>query len=265
VEGLNASGRSPQKLTLERCLSDLTKQQTDDDDVDDADGKQSATTKAADINNDTKKADTKKAGMALHAPPPLSGVTSTIPFTSPHAITVPGACAGWCEAVERYGSGMPLPHVLAPAIQLAENGFPIGQMTSECWRDAESLLVRQNGGDCAMLLPGRESKGERKRTCAPCAGEIFRNPGLAATFRKVAKEGRKGFYEGRIGRAIVEAVQSRGGVMELEDLKAHRCQHIAKPIKATYKGGNPLPKVPLFVVSAHTAQHLTLAFVFAVA
>lgn len=55
----------------------------------------------------------------------------------------------------------------------------------------------------------------------PQAGEIFKNPTLAQTFRTLAKEGKKGFYQGRIGEAIVKVVQDLGGRLSLDDLKYH--------------------------------------------
>ncbi|KAK4704921.1 hypothetical protein P7C70_g1289, partial [Phenoliferia sp. Uapishka_3] len=72
---------------------------------------------------------------------------------------------------------------------------------------------------------------------APRAGEVFKNPTLAATFSAIAKDGKKGFYEGRIAEAMVELVQSRGGVMTLEDLKQHRTTPV-EPITYSYGGPN---------------------------
>jgi gamma-glutamyltranspeptidase / glutathione hydrolase len=54
-----------------------------------------------------------------------------IPFSSVHAVTVPGAAAGWVDTVERFGSGkVSLAQILAPAIALAEEGFPVSEMTA---------------------------------------------------------------------------------------------------------------------------------------
>ena len=70
---------------------------------------------------------------------------------------------------------------------------------------------------------------------APNPGELMRMPTLAATFRLLAEEGKKGFYEGRIAESIVETVQSLGGSMTLEDLKRHE-GNLVEPIKVNYKG-----------------------------
>lgn len=59
------------------------------------------------------------------------GATDKIPFSSVHAVTVPGAAAGWCDTVDRFGSKkLSMEQILAPAIELAEKGFPVSELTS---------------------------------------------------------------------------------------------------------------------------------------
>src|SRR5262249_55540406 len=70
---------------------------------------------------------------------------------------------------------------------------------------------------------------------APREGEVFCNPTLAETFRTLAKEGRKGFYESRIAQAIVDLIQSLGGEMTLDDLKRHETDFV-EPISIHYQG-----------------------------
>jgi gamma-glutamyltranspeptidase / glutathione hydrolase len=76
-----------------------------------------------------------------------------------------------------------------------------------------------------MLLHGR----------APKPGEIMTFPNLGKTFREVAEKGKDGFYKGRVAQAIVDLIQSKGGVMELEDLAKHETTFV-EPIKYTYGG-----------------------------
>jgi gamma-glutamyltranspeptidase len=76
-----------------------------------------------------------------------------------------------------------------------------------------------------MLLNGK----------APLPGQIMKFPNLARTFRAVAEQGKDGFYKGRIAEAIVELIQSKGGVMELDDLAKHETSFV-EPIKYTYAG-----------------------------
>src|SRR5574341_708567 len=130
-------------------------------------------------------------------------------------------CAGWCDLVERHGS-MPLSRILAPAIRLAEEGFPVAPLTSFFWRRAADRGALARGRD--LTLDGR----------GPEAGQLFHNLGLARTFRAVAEGGREAFYRGEIARKIVAAVQQHGGVMTEEDLAAHTSTWDT-PIGATYR------------------------------
>ena len=78
-----------------------------------------------------------------------------------------------------------------------------------------------NGND--MLLNGK----------APLPGQVMKFPKLANTFRELVIHGKDGFYKGRIAKAIVDLIKSRGGMMELDDLAKHQTA-IVKPIKYTY-------------------------------
>lgn len=139
-----------------------------------------------------------------------------------HTVTVPGTAAGWADLVARHGR-MPLSRVLAPAIRLAEEGAPIGPITSYHWNDAVERQLRGRGED--MLINGR----------APRAGELFRNRRLARVLRAVAEGGSDAFYQGDIGRRVAAAVQRYGGVMTAADLAAHTTTWEA-PISTTYRG-----------------------------
>jgi gamma-glutamyltranspeptidase/glutathione hydrolase len=142
----------------------------------------------------------------------------------PHTITVPGACAGWCDFIERHGS-LPLKEILAPAIRLAEDGFPVAPLTSHFWqRGAERQLLHAPGG-LALTINGR----------GPRAGEIFRNPGLARTFHAIAEGGKDAYYTGDIAHSIAQVIQQSGGVMTVDDLAAHESTW-DEPISTTYRG-----------------------------
>lgn len=141
-----------------------------------------------------------------------------------HCVTVPGACAGWCDLIERHGS-MPMAKILAPAIRLAEEGFPVAPLTSYFWNRGANRQLNLDGRGRALTIDGR----------GPKAGELFRNAGLGRTFRTVAEGGKEAFYRGEIGRKIVGAVQKYGGVMTEDDLAAHTSTWDA-PISTTYRG-----------------------------
>ncbi|KAF4120097.1 gamma-glutamyltranspeptidase / glutathione hydrolase [Geosmithia morbida] len=147
------------------------------------------------------------------------GDRGNIPMTSIHAITVPGAPAGWFDTHQNFGSGkVSMSDILAPAIKLAEKGFPVSEITSHSWNLHEKLL-REASPNYRELLKRDPSAKDGFR--APHAGEIMKNPDLARTFRTLAEEGREGFYTGRIAEEIIKQIKARGGYMELDDLKHH--------------------------------------------
>ncbi|MCU0502681.1 MAG: gamma-glutamyltransferase family protein [Anaerolineae bacterium] len=148
----------------------------------------------------------------------------TLPPYHPYTVTVPGACAGWCDMVERFGR-MPLPMILAPAIRLAEEGFPVAPIAAYHWSRAAEQPLRQSLGGLELTIAGR----------GPRRGEIFRNPGLAGTLQTVAAGGKDAFYQGEIAAAIAETVQRAGGCLTIDDLAAHRSTW-ERPISVTYRG-----------------------------
>lgn len=151
------------------------------------------------------------------------GITELPPFHA-YTVTVPGACAGWCDLIEKHGTKT-MAEVLAPAIKLAEEGFPVAPLTSYFWqRGAQRQLASAPNGR-ELTIDGR----------GPNAGEIFKNPGLARTFRKVAEGGKKSFYEGEIAEAISNVIQQVGGCMTTGDLAAH-VSTWEQPISVAYRG-----------------------------
>ncbi|CEP16017.1 hypothetical protein [Parasitella parasitica] len=154
------------------------------------------------------------------------GITgSSLPTDIAHAVTVPGAAAAWVDTVEKFGSGkLDLNTILTPAIELAENGFPVSHISANSWNRETELLIKTNSGQVDWLI-------DNKR--APEEGEIMLVPTLAQTFRTLGAEGKKGFYGGRIGQAIIDALTTRGGLMTLEDLARHESELI-EPISLDY-------------------------------
>lgn len=152
------------------------------------------------------------------------GFKDELPPFHPYTITVPGACAGWFDLHEKYGR-LGMDELLSPAIRLAEGGFPVAPLTAYFWqRGAERQLRHAQGGE-ELTISGR----------GPHPGEIFRNPGLAQTFRSVAEGGRQAFYEGPIADAIVRVVAESGGCLEPQDLAMHTSTW-EDPISVTYRG-----------------------------
>ncbi|XP_026557377.1 uncharacterized protein LOC113436888 isoform X1 [Pseudonaja textilis] len=159
------------------------------------------------------------------------GFDEANPLPSRHAcnITVPGAAAAWCDAVMLYGSKqLSMGQILQPAIEMAEKGFPVSEITSYQWKQDAHVLQspgNQHGKD--LLINGE----------VPEHGQVFQNPLLANTFKELAKSGKRGFYEGHVAKAIVDVIQNNGGVMDLGDLKSHVTEEV-EPIVTNYKGMN---------------------------
>lgn len=166
----------------------------------------------------------------LSIPPTERG--AKIPMTSVHAVTVPGAAAGWVDTVERFGSGrLTMAQILAPAIELGEKGFPLSELTAHSWGRAEQIIRNASPNYAEMLKSdpstiARGGDGYR----APRAGEIMRNPTLAQTFRRLATDGKRGFYTGRIAEELVAVVQALGGHITLDDL-AHHLEVGSEPVE----------------------------------
>ena len=151
------------------------------------------------------------------------GLGEALPPYHPYTITVPGACAGWCDLLARYGR-LPLGQVLAPAIRLAEEGYPVAPVTAYFWkRSEERLRAAPNGLE--LTIEGR----------APRAGELFRNPGLARSLRLIAEGGKAAYYQGPIAEALAAVVQSAGGCLSTADLAAHTSTW-ETPISVAYRG-----------------------------
>lgn len=154
--------------------------------------------------------------------PHLRGKTE-IHEHSIHAVTVPGTVAGWSDLLARHGS-MTLADVLADAIHYAHDGFPVAPVFGASWQRAESFLrSRPHTED---YLPGG---------AAPKVGQVVRLPGLARTLQNIAEGGAAAFYTGETADAMVATVQSLGGTLTHDDLKAHRSTW-DEPIHTDYRG-----------------------------
>ena len=149
----------------------------------------------------------------------------SIPGDGAEAITVPGALSGWAALLERYGT-ITLAQALAPAIQLAEAGFPVTPIIARDWQGQVERLRQDAGARATFLLDG---------TRAPRAGEWFTNPDLARSFRAIAAEGPGVLYGGDLGRGIVGHVRKLGGFLTLEDLATHRPSWV-EPISVPFRG-----------------------------
>jgi len=149
---------------------------------------------------------------------------ASMPQSGPHAVTVPGAVAGWAALHRRFGR-MTLASVLAPAIAIAREGFPVSELVADEWRGSVATLRANPSGGRTFLVNG----------AAPAAGALFRNPDLAQTYAQLAATGRDAFYEGEIATRLVGALAELGGVMAPADLREFEAEWVT-PLSTKYRG-----------------------------
>jgi gamma-glutamyltranspeptidase/glutathione hydrolase len=148
----------------------------------------------------------------------------TVPTYGVHAVTIPGLVDTWCRVHADHGS-KPLAELLAPAIRYAEEGYVVADRVAFDWKESEERLAATPNVD-PVLLPGGK---------APSAGDKMHDPRLAETLRKIAKQGRAGFYSGSVAEDIVGHLKSLGGVHEMDDFATAAGEYV-EPISTTYRG-----------------------------
>jgi len=148
------------------------------------------------------------------------------------AAAVPGTVAGLALAHRRYGK-LPWARLVHPAIRLAGRGFAVSYELAESLRAESDLLAKDPESNRAFLRNGRPYE----------AGDIFRQPQLARTLRRIAASGRKAFYDGEIARAIVATMKKHQGLIRREDLQAYEAK-LREPLRGTFRGYEIL-SVPL--------------------
>src|SRR5438876_2664845 len=152
------------------------------------------------------------------------GVQGELPYRGVYSVTVPGAVAGWAALHKRFGK-LPLATDLAPAIWYAEHGFPVMEVTAGLWSRSVEMLGADAESRATFLIEGR----------SPRPGEPFRNPDLARSLRRIAEQGRDGYYKGPTAQAIVDIVHEQGGAMALDDLADFQPEWV-QPIQTNYRG-----------------------------
>jgi gamma-glutamyltranspeptidase/glutathione hydrolase len=158
-----------------------------------------------------------------------SGFEDGLPELHPYTVTIPGACAAWCDLLARFG-GKSMHEVLGPAAALARDGFAVGTVTSEAWKRDEEMLSGAPGGTHLLTADGD----------APKPGERFDNQELAATLEALMRyrspeEAKKWFYAGDPAELIAEAVQDAGGVLTKGDMAGHKSEWM-QPIETEFMG-----------------------------
>jgi len=144
----------------------------------------------------------------------------SIPGSGPLSVSVPGAVAAWDDALARFGT-ISLTEALAPGIGYARDGFPV---SSRLASDIAGASRGLNEAALGLYLPGGSP---------PPVGSLLKNPALAATLERIAKEGKDGFYRGEPAQAISGFLEREGGYLRVADFAAHETTWTA-PIEGSY-------------------------------
>ncbi len=140
------------------------------------------------------------------------------------SVGVPGSVAGLLLALERFGT-LPRSAVIRPAIELAEQGFPVSYRLAESLK-ADSSLLGQFAESKRIFLAGGAFLAE---------GDLLVQSDLARTLRSIAESGEDGFYGGWVADRIAEEMERGGGLITREDLRAYRA--LERPaVSGTYRG-----------------------------
>ncbi len=147
-----------------------------------------------------------------------------MPRSGIHSVTVPGAVAGWEALRTRLGT-RPMSELLAAAIRYADEGFPVSDVIAAHWGTYASRLSAEPAAASLYLPAGRP----------PRAGEIFRNPDLAQSLRRIAERGPAGFYEGATAEAMLAVSREKDGTLTADDLRDFQPEWVV-PMSTTYRG-----------------------------
>jgi gamma-glutamyltranspeptidase/glutathione hydrolase len=145
---------------------------------------------------------------------------------------IPGAPAAWAHIAEKYGT-LELAELLAPAIRLAEEGFPV-DAKYQALINYRAHVMKRWPQTAAIFMPGGE---------VPAIGDVIRQPDLANTLSALAERGRDGFYSGEVARRLVEGVQETGGLWTLEDFADYEVVE-REPVRTDYHGYELITAAP---------------------
>jgi gamma-glutamyltranspeptidase/glutathione hydrolase len=171
-----------------------------------------------------------RAPQGLNAAELRARGLTAIPIQGIEAVTLPGAIDAFCRLNADYGVKA-LAEVLAPAIRYAEEGIPVAPRVAFDW--ADDLPCLKGAAREFYSFAGK----------APAVGQVFRAPGQAEVFRRIAKEGRAGFYEGEVAEDMIASLQALGGSHTRDDLARTTCDY-TRPVGGDYQGTELLEHPP---------------------
>ena len=159
---------------------------------------------------------------------------------------VPGTVAGMEYALKKWGT-MPLSKVLDPAIKLADKGFIVSDVLAKTLKEEKSTLGKWSASKAIFFNNGEPLK----------SGDLLVQKDLAKSLRLIAKQGAKAFYQGEIATKIAKEMQSQGGTMTLEDLKAYKVVE-RQPIIGDYRGYKVVTMPPPSSGGVHLIEILNM-------
>lgn len=159
---------------------------------------------------------------------------------------VPGTVAGMEYALKKWGT-MPLSKVLEPAIKLADKGFIVSDVLGQTLKEEKSTLGKWSASKAIFFKNGEPLK----------SGDLLVQKDLARSLRLIAKQGAKAFYQGEIATKIAKEMQSHGGTMTLEDLKAYKVVE-RQPIIGDYRGYKVVTMPPPSSGGVHLIEILNM-------
>ena len=170
-----------------------------------------------------------------------------LPALGAISVSTPGALDGWWTLHQRYGK-LKWSELFEPAIHLCESGVPLPQIIGYYIGRNLAAFRRPDSGveEIANAMHTYAPNGQ-----APAEGDVFRNPDLAKTYRKIAAGGRDEFYAGSIARTIDAYFKRIGGWLSYEDLKDQHAEWI-DPLVTSYRG------VDVYAMAANTQGLATL-------
>lgn len=173
-------------------------------------------------------------------------VRDRLNLVGPRAVAVPGALAGWCEALARFGT-LPLAEVLQPAIGLAERGFIVSPYLSDCIADTAADLARDPGLSVLFLAGG---------TPLPAGARLIQSD-YAGSLKLIARDGPAALYDGPLGAALTQFMAANGGLIDQTDLSAYTVA-TREPVRGTYRGFEILGPPPPSSSGVHIVQMLNI-------
>lgn len=182
------------------------------------------------------------------------GGRERLPRFGPLSVAVPGLPMAWQVALDRFGT-LPPATLLAPAIELAEKGFPLDDRTAAAVAgvtaaDADGADER---GGLGALLSGNGSR----------PGDLFTQPDLARSLRALARDGVDWFYQGGFAQALADQMRRSGGLLDESDLAGHSARW-TQPLSIDYRGHQVFQHPPpsmgmLMLAELRLLEHFDLA------